>query len=196
MPNNSMLRLEVNSNTEVTDIPANNSGILMIDKGKTSTGFDIQYKISSNVEVIPNTLYTGQLKGGDGSGLTWRRICTTSIEDSKGTITFTMPSNITGVSNGCYGQYTIRDGWCFANFTIGVSKITSTSSTNYAQIATGFPSPITGIYPVLYSENGVQGTQITLYISSSGVVKILAKGNIISSQDFYLGMVTYPVKET
>ena len=196
MPNNSMLRLEVNNNTEVTDIPTNASGILMIDKGKTSTGFDIQYKISSNTGAIANTLYTGQLQGSDGSGLTWRRICTTSIEDSKGTITFTMPSNITGVTNGCYGQYTIRDGWCFASFTIGISKITSTSSTNYAQIATGFPSPTTGIYPVLYSENGVQGTQITLYISSSGVVKILAKGNTISSQDFYLGMVTYPVKET
>ena len=194
MPNNSMLRLEVNSNTEVTDIPTNTSGILMIDKGKTSTGFDIQYKMSSNLEAIPNTLYTGQLKGGDGSGLTWRRICTTSIEDNKGIINFTMPSNITGIPDGCYGEYVIRDGWCFASFTIGVTKITP--FTNYTQIATGFPSPVKGMYPVLYSENGVQGTQITLYISSSGVVKILAKGNTTSGQDFYLGMVTYPVKET
>ena len=194
MPNNSMLRLEVNSNTEVTDIPTNTSGILMIDKGKTSTGFDIQYKMSSNLEAIPNTLYTGQLKGGDGSGLTWRRICTTSIEDNKGIINFTMPSNITGIPDGCYGDYVIRDGWCFASFTIGVTKITP--FTNYTQIATGFPSPVKGMYPVLYSENGVQGTQITLYISSSGVVKILAKGNTTSGQDFYLGMVTYPVKET
>ena len=194
MPNNSMLRLEVNSNTEVTDIPANNSGILMIDKGKTSTGFDIQYKMSSNLGIAPNTLYTGQLKGGDGSGLTWRRICTTSIEDNKGTINFTMPSNITGIPDGCYGDYVIRDGWCFASFTVGVTKITPFA--NYTQIATGFPSPIKTIYPVLYSENGVQGTQITLYINSSGVVKILAKGNATSGQDFYLGIVTYPVKET
>ena len=194
MPNNSMLRLEVNSNTEVTDIPANNSGILMIDKGKTSTGFDIQYKMSSNLGIAPNTLYTGQLKGGDGSGLTWRRICTTSIEDNKGIINFTMPSNITGIPDGCYGDYVIRDGWCFASFTVGVTKITPFA--NYTQIATGFPSPIKGIYPVLYSENGVQGTQITLYINSSGVVKILAKGNATSGQDFYLGIVTYPVKES
>ena len=166
----------------------------MIDKGKTSTGFDIRYKMSSNLGIAPKTLYTGQLKGGDGSGLTWRRICTTSIEDNKGTINFTMPSNITGIPDGCYGDYVIRDGWCFASFTVGVTKIAPFA--NYTQIATGFPSPIKTIYPVLYSENGVQGTQITLYINSSGVVKILAKGNATSGQDFYLGIVTYPVKET
>ena len=194
MPNNSMLRLEVNSNTEVTDIPTNTSGILMIDKGKTSTGFDIQYKISSNVEAIPNTLYTGQLKGSDGSSLTWRRICTTSIEDSKGNINFTMPSNITGITDACFGEYVVRDGWCFASFTIGVSKITPSS--NYTQIATGFPPPVKGMYPTLYSENGVQGTQITLFINSKGVVQILAKGNTTSREDYYLGIVTYPVKET
>ena len=52
------------------------------------------------------------------------------------------------------------------------------------------------MYPTLYSENGVQGTQITLFINSKGVVQILAKGNTTSREDYYLGIVTYPVKET
>ena len=105
-----------------------------------------------------------------------------------------MPSNITGITDACFGEYVVRDGWCFASFTIGVSKITPSS--NYTQIATGFPAPVRGMYPTLYSENGVQGTQITLFINSKGVVQILAKGNTTSREDYYLGIVTYPVKET
>lgn len=197
MPNNSILKLEVASNTEVTDIPTNSSGILMIDKGNSSSGFDIQYKLSSNSGTATNSLYIGQLQGSDGSGLTWRRLCSTSIEDSEKTVMLSLPSNFTGISNGAYVKCKVVNGWCIVSFTVGVTKITaSTSSSDYKQCATGLPPSAGTYYYGLFSENGNTATQVTVMFKTDGTLRILAQGSEVSAKDFYLGNFAYPVKES
>ena len=195
MPNNSILRLEVATNTEVTDIPTNSSGILMIDKGNSSSGFDIQYKLSSNSGTATNSLYIGQLQGSDGSGLTWRRLCSTSIEDSEKIVMLSLPSNFTGISNGAYVRCKVVNGWCIVSFTVGVTKITASTS-NYEQCATGLPPSAGTYYYGLFSENGNTATQVTVKFRTDGTLHILAKGSEVSTQDFYLGNFAYPVKES
>lgn len=196
MPNNSILKLEVATNTEVTDIPTNVGGILMIDKGNSSSGFDIQYKLSSNSGTATNALYIGQLQGSDGSGLTWRRLCSTSIENSKGVIMLSLPSNFTGVSNGDYVSYEVLNGWCIVSFTVGVTNITISSTSKYEQCATGLPPSIGDYFCGLFSENGNTATQVTVLIKANGALQILAKGSEVSAKDFYLGNFAYPVKES
>ena len=75
MPNFSLLHFQVD-NYSVTDAPASN-GILIIDKIR-SAKFSIEFKISADGAVAQNSLYIGQLKGSDASGLTWEKVCTTS----------------------------------------------------------------------------------------------------------------------
>ena len=188
LPNNSLLRLEVTDNTIVIDIPENVKGVLIIDKN-SSTGVNIEYK------VVSGELYIGQLTIGEATTLSWKRVCTTTVKDGSGTIMLSLPSNYTGINNGAYVKYKIVNGWCVTNFTVGVKAIT-TSASNYVQCATGLP-PSAGIYySNLFSENGNTGTQVTIMFRTDGTMRILAKGNNVTAQDFYLGNFAYPVKES
>lgn len=123
------------------------------------------------------------------------KVCTTTVEDNTGTIMLSLPSNFTGVSNGAYVKYKIVNGWCITSFTVGVTAIT-TSVSNYAQCATGLPPSAGTYYTGLFSENGNMGTQVTVMFRTDGTMRILAKGNNVTAQDFYLGNFAYPVKES
>lgn len=123
------------------------------------------------------------------------KVCTTTVEDNTGTIMLSLPSNFTGVTNGAYVKYKIVNGWCITSFTVGVTAIT-TSVSNYAQCAAGLPPSAGTYYTSLFSENGNMGTQVTVMFRIDGTMRILAKGNNVTAQDFYLGNFAYPVKET
>lgn len=123
------------------------------------------------------------------------KVCTTTVEDNTGTIMLSLPSNFTGVTNGAYVKYKIINGWCITSFTVGVTAIT-TSVSNYAQCAAGLPPSAGTYYTSLFSENGNMGTQVTVMFRIDGTMRILAKGNNVTAQDFYLGNFAYPVKET
>lgn len=123
------------------------------------------------------------------------KVCTTTVEDNTGTIMLSLPSNFTGVSNGAYVKYKIVNGWCITSFTVGVTAIT-TSVSNYAQCATGLPPSAGTYYTGLFSENGNMGTQVTVMFRTDGTMRILAKDNNVTAQDFYLGNFAYPVKES
>ena len=123
------------------------------------------------------------------------KVCTTTVEDNTGTIMLSLPSNFTGVNNGAYVKYKIVNGWCMTSFTVGVTAIT-TSVSNYAQCATGLPPSAGTYYTGLFSENGNMSTQVTVMFRTDGTMRILAKGNNVTAQDFYLGNFTYPVKES
>lgn len=75
LPDNSLLRISCD-NDEITGTPHKN-GILIIDKCNTSK-FSIEFKISAGGSINDNTLYIGQLKGVDGTGLTWSKLATES----------------------------------------------------------------------------------------------------------------------
>ena len=123
------------------------------------------------------------------------KVCTTTVEDNTGTIMLSLPSNFTGVNNGAYVKYKIINGWCMTSFTVGVTAIT-TSDSNYAQCAAGLPPSAGTYYTGLFSENGNINTQVTVMFRTDGTMRILAKGNNVTAQDFYLGNFTYPVKES
>lgn len=123
------------------------------------------------------------------------KVCTTTVEDNTGTIMLSLPSNFTGVDNGAYVKYKIVNGWCMTSFTVGVTAIT-TSVSNYAQCATGLPPSAGTYYTGLFSENGNMDTQVTVMFRTDGTMRILAKGNNVTAQDFYLGNFAYPVKES
>ena len=123
------------------------------------------------------------------------KVCTTTVEDNTGTIMLSLPSNFTGVDNGAYVKYKIVNGWCITSFTVGVTAIT-TSVSNYAQCAIGLPPSAGTYYTGLFSENGNMDTQVTVMFRTDGTMRILAKGNNVTAQDFYLGNFAYPVKES
>ena len=80
MPDGSLAIIQCNEKaTSVTDVPTE-FGMLTIEKNSTSK-FSILYKRSMFGSAAPNELYIGQLKGSDGTELSWSRVCTTSDTD-------------------------------------------------------------------------------------------------------------------
>ena len=169
----------------IDDIPTNvseltnDSGFITADDIPTIPTKLSQLENDSNFYVAPTT----------------GKVCTTTVEDNTGTIMLSLPSNFTGVNNGAYVKYKIVNGWCITSFTIGVTAIT-TSVSNYAQCAAGLPPSAGTYYTGLFSENGNMDTQVTVMFRTDGTMRILAKGNNVTAQDFYLGNFAYPVKES
>ena len=99
MPNSSLAIITCDSiATGVTDIPMS-PGILTIEKFEKGR-FSILYKRSLAGSVAPNELYIGQLKGADGTGLSWKRVCTTSVANVAKTNITSRVSNATVNSGG------------------------------------------------------------------------------------------------
>ena len=114
MPDSSLAVIPCNDKaTSVTDVPTN-FGILTIEKCSTSR-FSILYKISLYGSVSANELYIGQLQGSDGSGLTWKRVCTTSVKEVPVTdIKFTSTTNYKPSTNVPL-RYTIMNRICYVS---------------------------------------------------------------------------------
>lgn len=104
----------------VTNVPTETSstyGLLSIRK-LNKTRFSLEYKFSGGGILLPNTLYIGTLKGNDASGLTWDKVCTTTIEDVS-----TTPVATQNLGEG-YVSYNIINGIC----TIALNSIKVTSN--------------------------------------------------------------------
>lgn len=156
---------------------------------------DSGFITSSDIPIIPSKVSELSNDSNFYVAPTTGKVCTTTVEDNTGTIMLSLPSNFTGITNGAYVQYKIVNGWCMTSFTVGVTAIT-TSVSNYAQCATGLPPSAGNYYTGLFSENGNMNTQVTVMFKTDGTMRILAKGNNVTAQDFYLGNFTYPVKES
>lgn len=99
LPENSIFQCEITDNKTVSDTPEN-TGMLTIQK--SSKRLAIEFKACARYSVFPNNLYLGQLKGDDGSGITWNKValssdlegCVTDTElSSKGYATETFVTN-------------------------------------------------------------------------------------------------------
>ena len=88
LPDNSYFECGVDTSQSVSglynllNVPQAN-GLLTIRK-YNSYRFSLEYKLSASGGVTSNELYIGQLKGSDGSDLTWSRVCTTTVADTNG----------------------------------------------------------------------------------------------------------------
>ena len=173
------------------------NGSVIVDGETVTFSEDIYYIVTDDMETGTLATKLSQLENDSNFYVapTTGKVCTTTVEDNTGTIMLSLPSNFTGVNNGAYVKYKIINGWCITSFTVGVTAIT-TSVSNYAQCATGLPPSAGTYYTSLFSENGNMGTQVTVMFRTDGTMRILAKGNNVTAQDFYLGNFTYPVKES
>ena len=86
--------------------------------------------------VKKNNLYLGILKGSDGSGLTWQKVCTTSIADiPKTRITFDDITQYTPAGYETENNYMVENGVCYIS--LALSCITANAL--WSTIASGLP---------------------------------------------------------
>ena len=184
LPDNSLLRIQCD-NDVITGVPHKN-GVLIIDKCSSSK-FSIEFKISAGGSVNDNTLYIGQLKGVDGTGLTWSRVCTTKVADVGKTNITSRVSNAT-VNSGGGVSYSVKNGICY----VQIQGIATTVASNGQRIIinSNIPNPdyeLTNGHYVIASPN-----------ATNGLIVFDGKGGII----YYGGAMTiyttvsYPVKES
>lgn len=173
IPANSCLNIFA-SLSSVTDLPLQ-QGLLSITKISTA-GFDIIFKRSGSGSIADNAMYIGQLKGVDGTGLTWKKVCTTKVEDVSRTF---MP-----LPDGNSGElsYIIKNG--FATITVFNLAIATSPL-----VVTGLPIPATYVANPVVSADG---TNVGGSICYSDNDKFVIYGT--SGIGMY-GVVTYPVRE-
>ena len=172
-------------NTDITDIPTTR-GIIIVHK--PIAGFvEVTFKETAIAGVSPNNMWLGSLKGGDGTGLTWSKVCATKVADVPFTpITF-KDSNIVSLGNS---GYCVNNGWCHlvleiqfnADMTFGWNGITNcnipipkTSLRTTKMILNSTTAPVKSIVC------GVQG-ELVLFGSASNTEQ-------------YFGSVSFPVAE-
>ena len=112
MPNDSICRIPatIGETTIVSDTPYS-YGIVLIDKSY-SDRFDIEFKKSHGGTIAGDEKWIGQLKGSDGTGLTWSRVCTTKVADvSKTNISSKITNSSLGSGGGIY--YSVKNGICY-----------------------------------------------------------------------------------
>ena len=107
---------------KILNVPQSN-GLLTIRK-YSSYRFSLEYKISAESSIAPNELYIGQLRGSDGSGLTWSKVCTTTVEDVPLT-TITIPNGMFQSYSGSV-TYEVINGIAFLYFNIRNAKFANT----------------------------------------------------------------------
>lgn len=142
IPANSCLNIFASIDS-VTNLPLQ-QGLLSITKINTA-GFDIILKRSGSGAVTDNIMYIGQLKGADGTRLSWKRVCTTSVKDVPLT-KITLPSNCTGEVT-----YIVKNGYC----TVSCWELCSTSAGDTI-IYSSIPKPNVNVAKeVIQTLNGI-----------------------------------------
>ena len=137
LPDNSYLEIGCNESksgnlVNVSDIPAV-YGLLTIRKWD-KTRFSIELKMSGGGTLAPNVLYIGQLKGNDGSNLTWKRVCTTTIDD----VPTTKLKLIDSESSGNV-YYKVLNGTCYV-WGSQFSRASGTGDVTNVYLCEGLPN--------------------------------------------------------
>lgn len=116
MPDNSYCEIACNESksgvlVNVIDTPVV-YGLLTIRK-YDKTRFSIELKMSGGGTLAPNEMYIGNLKGNDGTSLSWKRVCTTSVPD----VPLTKVNYDTSVVKSGTIQYEVLNGVCYVHAT-------------------------------------------------------------------------------
>ncbi len=189
LPQNSSLNCFV-SLTVVSDLP-NQQGLLIITK-TTKAGFDILFKRSGQSSKTENSLYVGQLKGEDGSGLTWLRLCTTSVANIDVT-NVTIPSDLfpTFNANSSYIKYDVTNGIC----TVYVALREAKRSTSIGDSVLSVPLPAPKSGKIEHSIKS-EGNYFDLTIIITNGTTLMWSSGDGSTICNYLGSFSYPVAKS
>ena len=186
IPANSCLNIFA-SLSSVTDLPLQ-QGLLSITKISIA-GFDIIFKRSGSGSKADNTMYIGQLKGIDGTGLIWKRVCITNVAD----VPVTSINIINGIVNpDC--KYQVKNGICYIQFNSGKYSLGETVSG--LQLATGLPIPSSGQVSNTYVPwaSGDASKQVIVFVDRSG--SLLLHAPVGANESPVFCSFSYPVAES
>ena len=193
LPDNSYFECGVDTSQSVSglynllNVPKPN-GLLTIRK-YNSYRFSLEYKLSANGGVTENKLYIGQLQGSDGSGLTWSRVCTTSVADVPITTVDLTGTDIHGIV-----IYLVKSGICYVS-AWGVNA--DTAKTAHILVPTNvMPKPaISGGTVLVHGDPSQNGKVVgQLYIDSSEALSLHIYPNGVGHMGY--GSFSYPVAES
>lgn len=191
LPSNSIFKARATTTSghvnEVTDIPFT-QGILLIDKYDT-TSFSIQFKRSANGSISGNDFYIGQLKGVDGTGITWQKVCTTTVEDVAD-IRVSTNDVFTSTNDICYS---LLNGMCTLNFEASDPSNTTDINHLWAKVTDDIlpKSKMTIKFPLVCMPS--EKTIVCTIDINSKNLKVY--GTIPSGTTGIFGSVSYPVAE-
>ena len=181
-------------NTDITDIPTTR-GIIIVHK--PIAGFvEVTFKETAIAGVSPNNMWLGSLKGGDGTGLTWSKVCTTSrvADVSETSIAFDETALGLTIVNS-RSKYKVINGICYVSIVLNVVPPNDNKTYGYTPISK------TRIPKIGFS------TKATLNVaeSNSSISAVLDKedtiiklhGNILAREGSCIiqGSFSYPVAE-
>ena len=182
LPNNSYLEIGTADNIDgyatVTNLPTTSKSTLLTIRKYTNARFDIQVKLSAGNEASANELYIGQLKGNDGTGLTWSKVCTTKVADTNGV--GTLPDGIVG-----YVNYKVINGVAYISIDTLANGLTGTGIFDI----TNLPTPKMFTVSLLESGGNVVGS---LYCVAGGSSFSVSKSSVEAG---YISF-SYPVLES
>ena len=174
----------------MTDLPLQ-QGLLSITKISTA-GFDIIFKRSGSGSIADNTMYIGQLKGVDGTGLTWKKVCTTRVDnvtETNLTLTSVDKYKFTYESNN---TYLVKNGICYVKFDITVvSPVSANASTSERKFCT-LPKASTDTFNSVTCYNSTTLTNIYMQIGLGGYLSLWGG----TAGHRYIGSFSYPVAES
>lgn len=169
----------------ITGLPNGETNFILTIRKYNYHRVDIQAKSSASGAVM-NDLYIGGMVAG-GTSVSWKRVCTTSVEDVPFTpITF-KDSNIVNLGNS---GYCVNNGWCHlvleiqfnADMTFGWNTITDCNIP--------FPKTTQGTTKMIL--NSTTKPVKSLICGSQGYLVLFGSA---SNTEQYFGSVSYPVAE-
>ena len=200
LPDNSYFEIGCNlSKTDklyhVSDIPLE-YGLLTIRK-YDKTRFSIELKPSGGSVISPNELYIGQIKGNDGSNLSWKRVCTTNVSDISETKTkFTDTTYYDNYeSSNAHSYYVVKNGICYVGLDF---KVITSPATKSSVVFSGLPKPSRLMFYSITPNR--DSSDITISNSTIALVSVDIYGNLKIRDGMknyrYINTITYPVAES
>ena len=186
MADNSYLELPSSSNggtVYVSDFP-DSRGILTIRKSNINS-FDIQAKCSYGSDISKNYFYLGNLKGSDGTGVTWDKVCITKVKDIAKTNISSKLINAT-MSSGGGVYYSVKNGICNIQIAGLVASTSGAVIFPNGSLPKTDPNNTNGHYPVT-SPNATCGL---IVFDSVGAVRYYGNSMTIYAT------ISYPVAES
>ena len=189
LPDRSLLLLEcTDTDFNITDVPGS-YGLLTIDKINNGR-FSIMYKTSLTKSLAANNFFVGNLKGEDGTELTWKRVCITSVSDKpKTNIAPADTTKFVGFKGNSMCNYCVQNGICYVSLW-GV-RVTVTGRVNTGVI---LPMPKSGFFGGGYLTGG--GDAITHAYAHTIPETGELKFNVKDANTALYGMFSYPVAES
>ena len=148
------------------------------------------YKTSLTKSLAANNFFVGNLKREDGTELTWKRVCITSVSDKP--ITNIAPADTTkfvGFKGNSMCNYCVQNGICYVSLW-GV-QVTVTGRVNTGVI---LPMPKSGFFGGGYLTGG--GDAITHAYAHTIPETGELKFNVKDANTVLYGMFSYPVAES